>query len=74
MIIKTVAGIDETQKQNQMLADTVFSLFVNISRIINENYQQEQKQLASHVESKLKSIIERKKKELGIKEEQGQKM
>jgi|GEM_PF-6928897 len=58
----------------QMLADTAFSLFVNLSRMIDENYQQDQKQLASHVESKLKSIIERKKKELGIKEEQGQKM
>ena len=62
------------EHSNQAFAEISFILFVNLSRIINENYQQEQKQLASHVESKLKSMIERKKKELGIREEQGQKM
>ena len=56
------------QHQSQVLADTSFGLFVSLSRIIDENYHQEQKQLPSHVESKLKSMIERKKKELGIKE------
>ena len=43
--------------QNQMFADTSFRLFVRLSRIIDENYQQEQTQLPFHVESKLKEMI-----------------
>lgn len=60
------------EHQNQMFAETSFRLFVGLSRIIDENYHQEQKQLPSHVESKLKEMIERKKKELGIKNEHSQ--
>ena len=60
------------QHQNQILADTSFGLFVNLSRIINDNYQQEQKKLQSHVDSKLKRIIQKKKQELGIRESSNQ--
>ncbi|MBE6877397.1 MAG: sel1 repeat family protein, partial [Ruminococcus sp.] len=62
------------EHQNQMFAETSFRLFVGLSRIIDENYHQEQKQLLSYVESKLKEMIERKKKELGIKSEHSQKI
>ena len=60
------------QFQNQILADTSFRLFISLSRIIDEDYRQEQKRFPSHVESKLKIMIERKKKELGIRTEQSQ--
>ena len=60
------------EHQNQILAETSFRLFVGLSRIIDENYHQEQRWLPSHVESKLKEMIERKKKELGIKNEYSQ--
>ncbi|MDE6086879.1 MAG: sel1 repeat family protein [Oscillospiraceae bacterium] len=60
------------QFQNQVLADTSFRLFISLSKIIDEDYRQEQKRFPSHVESKLKIMIERKKKELGIRTEQSQ--
>ena len=60
------------EHQNQILAGTSFRLFVGLSRIIDENYHQEQKQLPFHVESRLKEMIERKKEELGIKNEHSQ--
>ena len=60
------------EHSNQAFAEISFGLFVGLSRIIDENYQQEQKHLPSHVESKLKEMIARKKKELGIKNEHSQ--
>ena len=63
---------DMEQFQNQVLADTSFRLFVGLSRIIDEDYHQEQKRFPSHVKSKLKIMIERKKKELDIRIEQSQ--
>lgn len=60
------------QFQNQILADASFRLFIGLSRIIDEDYHQEQKRFTSHVESKLKIMIERKKKELDIRTEQSQ--
>ena len=56
------------QFQNQVLADTSFKLFVGLSRIIDEDYYQEQKKMRFHVDSKLKRIIQKKKQEIGIKD------
>ncbi|MDE5885355.1 MAG: relaxase MobL [Oscillospiraceae bacterium] len=53
------------QYQNQMLTDTAFSLFVNLS-----DYDQTGQTLQSHIDSKLRRIIQRKKMELGIKDDQ----
>ncbi|MDE6707456.1 MAG: hypothetical protein K2K06_05420 [Oscillospiraceae bacterium] len=50
------------QFQNQMLADTSFRLFIGLSKIIDEDYHQEQKRFPSHAESKLKNMIKRKKR------------
>ena len=58
------------QYQNQMLADTAFSLFVNLSRVIEEDYDRTGRIMQSHVDSKLRRIIRRKKMDLGIKDEQ----
>ena len=68
MIIKTVSGMDETRKQNQMLTGTAFSLLVNLSRIIEEDYDRTERTLRSQTDSKLRRIIRRKKTELGMKE------
>ncbi|MBR4318575.1 MAG: hypothetical protein IKP69_00820, partial [Oscillospiraceae bacterium] len=70
MIIKTVSELEDNQKQNQMLADTAFRLLVNLSRIIEEDYNQSERTLQSQTDSKLRQIIRRKKLELGIKEGQ----
>ena len=70
MIIKTVSEIENHQNQNQIFADTAFKLLVNLSRIIEEDYNQSERTLQSQTDSKLRQIIRRKKLELGIKEGQ----
>ena len=70
MIIHTVLKLDQQGilPEDQMLAETSCKLLINLSRIIHEDYQQEQKKLQSHVDGKLKRMIQKKKQELGIKE------
>ena len=70
MIIKTVSEIENHQNQNQIFADTAFKLLVNLSRTIEEDYNQSERTLQSQTDSKLRQIIRRKKLELGIKEGQ----
>lgn len=55
--------------QNRMLTDTVFGLFMNVGRIIEEDYDRTGRVIHSKVESKLRRAIRRKKMELGIKDE-----
>ena len=62
------------QYEHRMLTETAFGLFFGLSRIIEEDYHRNQKRLSSQVDSKLRRIIQKKKKELGIKEEQDQKI
>ena len=58
--------------EHRMLTETAFGLFVGLSRIIEEDYHRNQKRLNSQVDSKLRRMIQKKKKELGIKEDTGQ--
>lgn len=58
--------------ENEMLADTVFNLFVNLSRCIEDDYNRSQKNMRSVADSRLRRIIRKKKEELGIKEENSQ--
>lgn len=58
--------------ENEMLADTVFSLFVNLSRCIEDDYNRSQKNMRSVAESRLRRMIRKKKEELGIREENSQ--
>lgn len=58
--------------ENEMLADTVFSLFVNLSRCIEDDYNRSQKNMRSMADSRLRRMIRKKKEELGIKEENSQ--
>ena len=52
-----------------MLTDMVFRLFLNIGRIIREDYDRSGRVMQSKVDSKLRRMIRRKKVELGMKEE-----
>lgn len=58
--------------ENEVLADAVFSLFVNLSRCIEDDYNRSQKNMRSVADSRLRRIIRKKKEELGIKEENSQ--
>ncbi len=58
--------------ENEVLANTVFNLFINLSRCIEDDYNRSQKNIRSVADSRLKRMIRKKKEELGIKEENGQ--
>ena len=55
--------------ENDLLANTIFSLFVSLSRCIQDSYDNDRKDLQSIVDRKLMRVIRRKKMELGEKEE-----
>ncbi len=57
------------QFENAMLVNTVFGLVVNLSRCIQEDYMQKNKSVRRTVDSKLRRMIQKKKQELGLKEE-----
>ena len=66
--------LDNQEKfENEMLVDTIFSLFVNLSHCIEDDYNRSQKNMRSVADSRLRRMIRKKKEELGIKEENGQK-
>lgn len=57
------------QFENAMLANTIFSLFANLSRYIEDDYTQKYKSVRRTVDSRLRRMIQKKKHELGLKEE-----
>ena len=64
------AMLDNISKfENDLLANTIFSLFVSLSRCIQDSYDNDRKDLQSIVDRKLMRAIRRKKMELGEKEE-----
>ena len=64
------AILDDISKfENDLLANTIFSLLVSLSRCIQDSYDNDHKVLQSRVDRKLMRIIWRKKMELGEKEE-----
>ena len=56
-------------KDNSAFACAAFGLMVNISRIIYDDYDREQRKLCSKVDRKLRNTILRKKQDLGLKGE-----
>ena len=60
------------QFENEMLANTVFSLFVNLSRCIEDDYNKNFQSGRKMIDSKLRRIIHEKNQALGIKQEHGQ--
>ncbi|WP_419072746.1 MobP3 family relaxase [Ruminococcus sp.] len=65
------AMLDDISKfENDLLANTIFSLFVSLSRCIEDDYTQKYKSVRRTVDSKLRRIIQKKRQALGIKDDQ----
>ena len=58
------------QFENAVLANTIFGLFANLSRCIEDDYTQKYKSVRRTVDSRLRRMINRKKQSLGIKDDQ----
>lgn len=59
----------ETEYENVMLTNTIFSLFTNLSKCISEDYNQKFQSGRLSVDKKLRRMILEKKQALGLKEE-----
>ena len=55
--------------ENAVLANTILSLFVKLSRCIEDDYTQKYKAVRRTVDSRLRRMIHRKKQSLGMKED-----
>ena len=55
--------------ENAVIANTIFGLFVNISRCIADDYNRKYKSNRMSADRKLRRIIQQKKQALGLKEE-----
>ena len=67
------AMLDNISKfENDLLANTIFSLFVSLSKCIEDDYEQKYKSVRRTVDSRLRRMIRQKKLSLGIKDEQAQ--
>ena len=65
--------VDNSERfESEMLANTVFSLFVNLSRCIEDDYHHKFQLGRKTIDSKLRRVIQEKKQSLGIKQEHGQ--
>lgn len=58
--------------ENEMLASTIFSLFVNLSKCIEDDYHNKFQSGRKMIDSKLRRMIQEKNQALGIKHEHGQ--
>lgn len=62
--------LDNQEKfENEMLANTVFSLFVNLSKCIEDDYHNKFQSGRKMIDSKLRRMIQEKNQALGIKED-----
>lgn len=67
--------LDNQEKfENEMLASTVFSLFVNLSKCIEDDYHNKFQSGRKMIDSKLRRMIQEKNQALGIKEDLSQKL
>lgn len=65
--------LDNQKKfENEMLASTILSLFINLSRCIEDDYHNKFQSGRKMIDSKLRRIILEKNQALGIKQEHGQ--
>ena len=70
--IPEIADENTDQFKNEMLANTIFGLFANLSRCIEDDYQRKFKSGRKMIDSKLRRMIQEKNQALGIKQENGQ--
>ena len=67
------AILDDISKfENDLLVNTILSLFVNLSRCIEDDYAQKYKSFKQTADCRLRRMIRQKKLSLGIKGEQAQ--
>ena len=65
------AMLDNISKfENVLLANTIFGLFANLSRCIEDDYTQKYKSVRRTVDSRLRRMIQKKRQALGIKDDQ----
>ena len=65
--------IDHSEEyENVMLTNTIFSLFVNLSKCNSEEYHQKFQSGRLSIDKKLRRMIQEKKQALGLKEEHAQ--
>lgn len=69
--IPEIADENTDQFKNEMLADTIFSLFVNLSRCIEDDYHHKFQSGRKMIDSKLRRMIQEKNQALGIRQEHG---
>ena len=67
-----IADENTDQFKNEMLANTIFGLFVNLSRCIEDDYHHQFQSGRKMIDSKLRRMIQEKNQALGIKQENGQ--
>ena len=66
------AILDEISKfENDLLVNTIFSLFVSLSRCIEDDYEQKYKSVRQTVDSRLRRAIQKKKQDMGLRAEGG---
>ena len=58
--------------EHQMLANTLFGLFINLSCYIEDDYQRKFQSGRKMIDSKLRRMMQEKKQSFGIKQEHGQ--
>ena len=70
--IPEIADENTDQFKNEMLADTIFSLFVNLSRCIEDDYHHKFQSGRKMIDSKLRRMIQQKQQALGQRQEHTQ--
>lgn len=70
--IPEIADENTDQFKNEMLADTIFSLFANLSRCIEDDYYHKFQSGRKMIDSKLRKMIQQKQQALGRKQEHTQ--
>ena len=58
------------QFENAVIANTIFGLFANLSRCIEDDYTQKYRSIRRTVDSRLRRMIQKKRQALGIKDDQ----
>lgn len=70
--IPEIADENTDQFKNEMLANTIFGLFVNLSRCIEDDYYHKFQSGRKMIDSKLRKMIQQKQQALGRKQEHTQ--
>ena len=67
-----IADENTDQFKNEILANTIFNLFVNLSRCIEDDYHHQFQSGRKMIDSKLRKMIQQKQQNLGQKQEHTQ--